>query len=355
MIGFAVMLAATAYLVRGLQMLLGTSKRAMTERAEEMGTENDDIPLTEWSRATSSISEAFSTEGEASRQSSPESIDSIALPLRAQDPSLVRGTGGPPMEEQQSQASMAPPVLRQDPVPLTRAQKLAAVGNVKLDVFAYAVVFLFIGVPIYYASGYAMPMQLALNVLAYFAALALPGSYKRYLHPVLVSSGITILGIWVMALCRHNSLHDSLHAYSTKTRYLQLWNGQNGLQRPGAGDVFSSVLDVSIVALALPMFQYRNELRRHVSTHLSDGVSAEQKLHSGGGTDQVALLSCESPQLLKSYEIHDGNTKNIHLYSIRTNDMIINIIVELSRGLPAADCHLFRPYARVWSTVATRI
>lgn len=32
---------------------------------------------------------------------------------------------------------------------------------------------------------------------------------------------------------------------------------------PGAGDVFSSVLDVSIVALALPMFQYRNELRRH--------------------------------------------------------------------------------------------
>ena len=265
MIGFAVMLAATAYFVRGLQLLLGTSKRAMTERAEEMGTEDDDIPLTERSRATSSISEALFTERAASRSSSPGSITNIALPLRAQDPSLVRGTGGPPAEEQ-SQASLAPPVLRQDPVPLTRAQKWAAVGNLNLDVLTYALIFLFIGLPIYYATGYAMPMQLALNVLAYFAALALPGRYKRFLHPVLVSSVITILGIWILALCRHNGLRDGLHVYSTKTRYLQLWNGQKGLPRPGAGDVFSSVLDVSIVALALPMFQYRNELRRHVST-----------------------------------------------------------------------------------------
>ena len=31
---------------------------------------------------------------------------------------------------------------------------------------------------------------------------------------------------------------------------------------PGAGDVFGSILDVSIVALALPMFQYRKELQR---------------------------------------------------------------------------------------------
>ena len=32
---------------------------------------------------------------------------------------------------------------------------------------------------------------------------------------------------------------------------------------PGAGDIFGSVLDASIVALALPMFSYRQELRRH--------------------------------------------------------------------------------------------
>lgn len=271
------MLVATAYFVRGLQLLLCTSKRAMTERAEEMGTENDDIPLTERSRATSSVSEALPAERVASRPPSPESITNIAVPLRAQDPSQVRGTGGPPAGEQPLRASLAPPVLRQNPISLTRAQNWAAVGNVKLDVFTYAIIFLFIGLPIYYATGYAMPMQLALNVLAYFAALALPRNYKRFLHPVLVSSVITILGIWVLALCRHENLRDGLHAYSTKTRYLQLWNGQKGLQRPGAGDVFSSVLDVSIVALALPMFQYRSELRRHVSTPFSDSLTVRRK------------------------------------------------------------------------------
>ena len=279
MIGFAVMLAATAYFVRGLQLLLGTSKRAMTERVEEMGTEDDDIPLTERSRATSSVSEARFTERAASRPLSPEAITNLAVPLRAQDPSQVRGTGGPPAEAQQSEAALASPVLRQDPVPLTRAQKWAAVGNVYLDILTYAFILGLIGLPVYYATGYAMPAQLALNVLAYFAALALPGNYKRFLHPVLLSSVITIMGIWILALCRHDDLHHGLHAYSTKTRYLQIWNGDKGLQRPGAGDVFSSVLDVSIVALALPMFQYRNELRRHVSNFPPHIPSAKGKLH----------------------------------------------------------------------------
>lgn len=47
------MLAVTAYFTRGLQMLLGISERAVTKRAEEMGAEDDDIPLTESSRHSS--------------------------------------------------------------------------------------------------------------------------------------------------------------------------------------------------------------------------------------------------------------------------------------------------------------
>lgn len=270
------MLAATAYFVRGLQLLLGTSKRAMTERAEEMGTEDDGIALTERSRPTLSLSEAPPAERAASVPFSPEFITNIAVPLRAQNPTRVRVTGGPSAGEQQLRASLTSSVLRQDPVPLTRAQKWAATMNVRLDIFTYVIILFFVGLPIYYATGYAMPLQLALNVLAYFAALALPENYKRFLHPVLVSSVITILGIWILALCRHEKLRDGLHAYSTEARYLQLWNGQKGLRRPGAGDVLSSVLDVSIVALALPMFQYRNELRRHVGTHHSNDLSAKR-------------------------------------------------------------------------------
>ena len=37
------------------------------------------------------------------------------------------------------------------------------------------------------------------------------------------------------------------------------------MQKPGAGDLLGSLLDVSIVALALPMIKYRNELKRHIT------------------------------------------------------------------------------------------
>src|SRR5450432_11426 len=44
--GFLVIVLVTAYMVRFLQWLLGSSKRATVERAEEMGNEDDGIPLT---------------------------------------------------------------------------------------------------------------------------------------------------------------------------------------------------------------------------------------------------------------------------------------------------------------------
>jgi hypothetical protein len=38
----------------------------------------------------------------------------------------------------------------------------------------------------------------------------------------------------------------------------------------GDGDFFSSVLNVSIVILVLPMFQYQHELWRYVCSHFLD-------------------------------------------------------------------------------------
>ncbi|KAI9873169.1 MAG: hypothetical protein M1830_000753 [Pleopsidium flavum] len=260
------MLAATAYFFRGLQIILKTSKRGITERAEELGTENDQIPLTQGTRTQVNTFDTPSAATSTLDVPNLNQTTDLAAPPRTQDPAQVRGTGGPPTSASLSETIILPPPLRQDPLPLTRAQKWAAVINRNLDTYTYSTLFLLIGIPIYYANGYAMPLHLTLNILAYFAALSLPARYKRVLHPVLVSSALTILGIWVLAVCRRESLHEGLRAYSTKTRYLQLWNGagkKEGLRRPGAGDVFGSVLDVSIVALALPMFQYRNELKRH--------------------------------------------------------------------------------------------
>ena len=146
-------------------------------------------------------------------------------------------------------------ILRQDPLPLTRAQKWAAFVNVNLDILIYTTIFLFISIPIYRSTGYAMPIQLSLNILGCFTALQLPAQWRRFLHPVLVSSLITVLGVWIFALIRGNSLDNTLYAYETGTKYTQLWQDQKGLLNLGAGDLFSGVLDVSIIALALPMFQ----------------------------------------------------------------------------------------------------
>ncbi|OCL12507.1 hypothetical protein AOQ84DRAFT_312117 [Glonium stellatum] len=259
-IGYFAVTMFTAYLVRGLQLVLGTSKRAITERAEEMGTQNEDIPLT-YSHHHSDPSVGSPSIAASALSLSPP--DRLQAPLRAQDPSQITGTGGPPEATPVLSSSRSTTMFRQDPLPLTRAQKWAAFGNVNLDVLIHTAIFLSIGIPVYYSTGYAMPIQLSFNILAYFTALQLPTQWRRFLHPVLVSSLITVLGLWIFALTHGNSLDNALHAYKTGTKYTQLWQGQKGLLKPGAGDLFSSVLDVSIVALALPMFQYRHELRRH--------------------------------------------------------------------------------------------
>jgi len=260
------MVTVTAYMVRGLKLILGLSKRATTERAEEMGHEDDEIPLSQ-SRHGSQSSDAAPFGTQSAFPSISESFHNPAsnlnAPERAQDPSEIRGTGGPPVGEFTTQDQERMGHVQQAPLPLTRPQRWAAFGSANLDRITYAVLFLFVGLPIYYTTGYAMPAQLTFNILAYFAALALPTRWRQFLHPVLVSSAITVLAIWILGLVRGDGLQEVLAVYKTNTKYLQLWKGQKGLAAPGAGDVFGSILDASIVALALPMFQYRKELRQH--------------------------------------------------------------------------------------------
>ena len=117
------MLAATAYFTRGLQLLLGSSKRAVIERAEEMGSEEDDIPLTQLSRNTQ-IPEASSTIDLALQSMQNQDI---TLPSRAQDPSQVRGTGGPPQSEPPKTNPRPPP-----PPPKTTHPAIRTPNNIPL-------------------------------------------------------------------------------------------------------------------------------------------------------------------------------------------------------------------------------
>lgn len=253
----------------------------MTERAEELGQEDDSIPLTRTRQesnadetSTEEFRDASAPDTNETDQviSSPPLARDLQAPLRAQDPSRIKGTGGPPVASTAGTAAVAS-LVRQDPPALTRAQKWAATASTNLDLITYSVLTIFVGLPVYYAAGYAMPVQLGVNVIFYLLALRTSPRYKTFLHPVLVSSAFTILAIWVLALVRHNILDDGLQAYSTGTKYTQLWDMAQNLSPPGAGDVFSSVLDVSIVALGLPMFQYRNELKARFAAIIIPNVS----------------------------------------------------------------------------------
>lgn len=248
------MVSVTAWMVRGLQLISNSSKRALIERAEEVGIESDEIPISEPASSRSGFGDFIMT---SFGSDTPELLE----PARAKDPARVRGTGGPP-EHGTITSSGTIRALLQAPVPLTRSQKWAAILNSNLDRAIHAVLFLFVGLPIYYATGYAMPAQLTLTILAYFAALDLPIRWRQFLHPVLVSSAITIFGVWILGLARGASFDESLRVYKTGTTYLQLWR-RGSWPNPGAADILSTVLDAAIVALALPMFQYRHELKNH--------------------------------------------------------------------------------------------
>ncbi|PBP17859.1 hypothetical protein BUE80_DR011372 [Diplocarpon rosae] len=263
-VGFIVFFGATAYLVRGLQLLFGSSKQAITARAEEMGDESDGIPLSDVAPGRQHSAAAMVASGiRTPRLIGEASTNDVVAPQRAQDPSLIRGTGGPSQDNITLPDTFRHKPLLQLPVPLTRPQRWAAFINSNIDQFTYSFFFLFVGLPIYYATSYAMPAQLALTVIAYFVALALPSRWKQFLHPVLVSSALTVLGVYILGAIRGDSLSTSLHSYKTGTNYLDLWHSKPNMKMPGAGDVLVSVLDASIVALALPMFAYRQELKRH--------------------------------------------------------------------------------------------
>ncbi|KAF4475778.1 hypothetical protein FAGAP_12638 [Fusarium agapanthi] len=272
-IGFFIMMAMAAWITRSLQLALGISRRSRSQRAEELGRQTPDLSTGDVhspgiSRRTS-VSRAGSQIPLMS-VSAPNSEPTSAAPSRPQTPPQLRlqehhyANGQAPVNAVEA---LNPPttVLTQIPLPPPKAEWWATRISANLDVAIFVGLFAFIGIPLYYSTGYAMPLHLAVNVLAWFGALSVAPKWKEYLHPVLVSSLATVLVIWALAAIRGDSLTTPLHAYRTGAKYIQLWRNATSKQDllPGAGDVFGTLLDASIVALALPMFQYRRELRTH--------------------------------------------------------------------------------------------
>ncbi|KAF5137232.1 Plastidal glycolate/glycerate translocator 1, chloroplastic [Metarhizium anisopliae] len=236
------MMVLAAYMTRGLQLVLGATKRSeIVGRGDDISRRgHDEMPLHQ-RRADS---------------------DDIASPpqLRLQQHHYSQSSTA------ESSSSSLPDYPAQAPPPPARCALYAARLASHLDASIFALVLL-AGIPVYYASGYAMPLHLAVTTLCYRLALATPGPWQRYLHPVLTASLLAVLVIWPLSLAHGSGLAAALRSYKTGANYTRLWRREPGPPLlPGAGDVFSTVLDASIVSLALPMFQYRRELKRHLAT-----------------------------------------------------------------------------------------
>lgn len=260
------MFVLTAYMTRGLQLLTGSHKKAQAARAEELGPQDDEIPMANTPPELAASSESTGV----SAQTSMIALHELQSPDHTRDPSRIQpvtdhGNNSQSFDSNENLPS-PPPLPPQAPPPPPRARLWATIVQTHLDEVIYLTLLVFVGLPVYYAAGYAMPLHLTFNVLMYFTALSLPLKWKQVLHPVIVSAFLTVMGIWVFGLIRHQqSLDAILHDYSTGSKYLQLWEHAttNPHQLPGAGDILGTVLDASIVALALPMYQYRRELVQH--------------------------------------------------------------------------------------------
>lgn len=252
------MMALTAWTTRGLQLALGTSKHSESQRAEELSREAADMPTSEPDTPGISRRTSFS---QATSQ-----IPLVPMPGTTVSPSRPQSQHANAEAPDNAVEALNPPsVPAQAPVPPEKTELWAARISTNLNLAIFMTLFFFVGLPVYYSTGYSMPVHLAVNILAWFAAMAIPANWRQYLHPVLVSSLITVLAVWPLAAIRGDSLSEALHTYRTGQKYIQLWRSANSGQHtlPGAGDVFGTVLDASIVALALPMFHYRRELRTH--------------------------------------------------------------------------------------------
>ncbi|KAL2753207.1 hypothetical protein ACRALDRAFT_2111654, partial [Sodiomyces alcalophilus JCM 7366] len=272
LVGFVVMMAAAAYLTRGLQLLLGTSKRAAVERAEEMRSDPDGIPL-----ADSLPTENRNPSGDWDR-SQPSSTPDVGLRGNHPNETSAMTLNSNP------NPSVQPSLPPQNPPPAPRAQIWAARLTRHSNTIVYTLLFLFVGLPIYFTTGYAMPAHLTFTVLCYLAALAVPPNWRQYLHPVLVTALLAFLGLWALAAIRTGiagdaksaaSFREALSPYRTGATYQALWSPPHRATHPppGAGDVFATVLDAAIVALALPMYQYRRELRTHFLAIVAPSVA----------------------------------------------------------------------------------
>lgn len=107
-----------------------------------------------------------------------------------------------------------------------------------------------VGLPLFFVLNFALPLYIGINLLAFIAAITVvPPKIRRFLHPILSTSIVTVLLIWALGAMKGLSIKQALALYSNGAKYTVLWDpaGYRG-PVPGAGDILFSVLDAGIVS-----------------------------------------------------------------------------------------------------------
>ena len=199
-LGFLAAMVVTAWSVRGLTLLLGRSKTSPVNRLDDIA-QDEILPLNE-----------LHPDPETPRRSSEITLDlntiteSLPAPSHVADPSRIRGPG---IDLPASREGFSANLLNeyQHPRPPTSTQKLAAFITTYLDLITWGLVWI-IGIGVYIGTGYSMPAQLPLNVLTFFLAMRIPPRVRRFIHPIFPCAAFTILGIFILAAIKGESLND---------------------------------------------------------------------------------------------------------------------------------------------------
>lgn len=160
-----------------------------------------------------------------------------------------------------------------------------------IDWILYTVLFI-VSLPLYYITSIHtfLPYHLGVTIISFYIALLIPQKFpalKKVAHPILILTAEILFVLFIGSLIYHKGqpkgFIDDLKYYKTGKNYLNLFNdkvlaesgklvGINELPQddrtgtpmwPGCGDVLSSLMDISIVSLLLPMFTHRKDFTRN--------------------------------------------------------------------------------------------
>jgi hypothetical protein len=195
----------TAWGVRGLTLLIGRTKTNPVHRLDETSP-NETLPLNEIPP------EQDEGEGRRSSEIPLQLHQTLAPPERTAEGTRARGPGiGLPETPDGSSLNLVD--AYHHPHPPTSAQKTAAFITSYLDTLTWGLLWI-VGIGVYLSIGYSMPAQLPLNVLTFLLAMWIPLSVRRFIHPIFPCAALTILGIFILAAMKGQSLDEG-----TQMRY----------------------------------------------------------------------------------------------------------------------------------------